>query len=176
MGIIDHFLSLFRRRGRSAAPAPVDEQPRGNGALPRPVAVSHVFDKLVPEMRVMGDRFLQECLVRGLDVLVYCTLRTHDEQDALYAKGRTEPGDIVTNARGGQSAHNWGLAFDAVPRVDGKPAWKEPVSGALWQSYGHCAKVAGLEWGGDWQSFKDAPHCQMPNWRDYVKRTKGIDV
>lgn len=176
MGIIDRFFSLFRRRGGSTAPAPVDDEPRSDGALPRAVTVSsRVFDKLVPEMRIKGDRFLQECLTRNLDVLVYCTLRTHDEQDALYAKGRTAPGDIVTNARGGQSAHNWGLAFDAVPRVGGKAIWGESIDGPLWQTFGLCAKVAGLEWGGDWK-FKDAPHCQMPGWRDYVKRTQGVEV
>jgi peptidoglycan L-alanyl-D-glutamate endopeptidase CwlK len=46
------------------------------------------------------------------------TLRTFKEQDELYAQGRTKPGKVVTDARGGQSYHNYGLAIDIVFLID----------------------------------------------------------
>lgn len=93
------------------------------------------------------------------------TLRTIKEQDDLYAQGRTRPGRIVTNARGGLSYHNYGLAIDFAFIVNGKlsydmkgdwdkdkkPEWFEVVS--IFKSFG-------WEWGGDWASFKDYPHFQ----------------
>ena len=99
------------------------------------------------------------------------TLRTFAEQDALYAQGRSKPGKIVTNAKGGQSYHNYGLAIDIVLLVDkdkngsfesaawdaktdfdkdGKSDWMEVVA---------IFKRHGWEWGGDWK-FLDLPHFQ----------------
>ena len=99
------------------------------------------------------------------------TLRTFAEQDALYAQGRTKAGAKVTNARGGQSYHNFGMAIDIVLLVDkdkngtyetaswdiktdfdgdGKADWMEIV--AIFKRYN-------FEWGGDWK-FNDAPHFQ----------------
>lgn len=99
------------------------------------------------------------------------TLRTNKEQDELFAIGRTKPGKIVTNAKGGQSYHNYGLAIDIVLLVDrdkngtfevaswetnvdfdgdGKADWAEVV--AIFKRYG-------WEWGGDWK-FSDKPHFQ----------------
>lgn len=99
------------------------------------------------------------------------TLRTFAEQNDLYAQGRTKPGKIVTNAKGGQSYHNYGLALDIVLVVDtdgngsfesaswdahkdfdgdGKSDWMEVVQ--IFKRYG-------WEWGGDWK-FSDQPHFQ----------------
>lgn len=93
------------------------------------------------------------------------TLRTIAEQDAFYAQGRTKPGNIITNARGGLSYHNYGLAIDfafikgnalsydmnADWDKDQKKDWYEVVS---------IFKTFGWEWGGDWATFKDYPHFQ----------------
>jgi peptidoglycan L-alanyl-D-glutamate endopeptidase CwlK len=92
------------------------------------------------------------------------TLRTFAEQDKLYAQGRTEKGAKITNAKGGLSYHNYGLALDIVIidgksvsydvkkdfDKDGKADWIEIVS--IFKQYG-------WEWGGDWK-FYDAPHFQ----------------
>jgi peptidoglycan L-alanyl-D-glutamate endopeptidase CwlK len=45
-------------------------------------------------------------------------LRTIEEQNVLYAQGRTKPGNIVTNAKSGSSYHNYGLAIDFAILVD----------------------------------------------------------
>lgn len=87
------------------------------------------------------------------------TLRTKTEQNALYAQGRTKPGKVVTNARGGQSLHNYGLAFDiAFKDAHGNILWDVPH----FARFAKIAKANGLAWGGDWKSFKDYPHFDPP--------------
>lgn len=94
------------------------------------------------------------------------TLRTIAEQDALYAQGRTKPGNIVTNAKGGQSWHNWGLALDFCLLVDGKAEWnlKKDWDGdnvADWMEVVKIFKRYGFSWGGDWKKLVDSPHFEM---------------
>lgn len=94
------------------------------------------------------------------------TLRTFEEQDALFAQGRSRPGKKVTNARGGASYHNYGLAFDICLIVDGKTASWDMKSDfdqdrkSDWMEVVDIAKSYGWEWGGDWARFPDAPHFQ----------------
>jgi peptidoglycan L-alanyl-D-glutamate endopeptidase CwlK len=97
---------------------------------------------------------------RGIVVEVVQGLRTYKEQDDLYAKGRTTPGPIVTQARGGQSNHNFGLAVDLCPFTNDKPDWNAPMS--VWAAIGAAAEAHGLEWGGQWKKFLDKPHVQLP--------------
>jgi peptidoglycan L-alanyl-D-glutamate endopeptidase CwlK len=123
---------------------------------------SRSIDDLHPLFQSRAREFLIAAKAAGLDVLLYCGYRSREEQDELYAQGRTKLGKIVTNARAGFSAHNYGLAFDAVPIVYGKPAWDDH---AAWETYGNVAASVGLEWAGTWQSFKEFPHVQMPNWK-----------
>lgn len=99
------------------------------------------------------------------------TLRTFAEQDALYAKGRTAKGKIVTNAKGGQSYHNYGLAVDIVLLKDTNKdgtfdtaSWETNVDFdgdgvSDWMEVVKIFKMYGWEWGGDWK-FKDTPHFQ----------------
>jgi peptidoglycan L-alanyl-D-glutamate endopeptidase CwlK len=94
------------------------------------------------------------------------TLRTDKEQNELYAQGRTKPGKKVTNAKGGHSYHNFGLAFDIVLIIDNKEASWDTLKDfdgdkvADWHEVVQVAKKYGWEWGGDWTGFKDAPHFQ----------------
>jgi peptidoglycan L-alanyl-D-glutamate endopeptidase CwlK len=99
------------------------------------------------------------------------TLRTFAEQDALYAQGRTKAGAKVTNARGGASYHNYGLAIDIVLLVDkDKNGSFETASWetnkdfdndkiADWMEIVAIFKRYGFEAGIDWR-FVDAPHFQ----------------
>ncbi|MEK3814263.1 peptidoglycan-binding protein [Bacillus sp. FSL K6-1284] len=86
--------------------------------------------------------------------------RSFEEQNRLYAQGRTAPGKIVTKARAGQSNHNYGLAVDYVLlSSDGKKAlW---TVNSKWRRVAQIAKALGFAWGGDWKSFKDYPHLEM---------------
>jgi peptidoglycan L-alanyl-D-glutamate endopeptidase CwlK len=97
----------------------------------------------------------------GLTIKVISSLRTYEEQDALYAKGRSKPGKIVTNARGGYSNHNFGIAFD-IGVFDGDDFIPESPAYAAVGGFG---LELGLEWGGNWKTFQDEPHFQLrPKW------------
>ena len=136
--------------------------------------MSRNLDDLSPLVRPQVDAFLAVAQGSGIDVLVTCTLRTILEQATLYAHGRTLPGPIVTNAKAGQSAHNYGFAIDIVPIVDGKPDWNgaDPV----WEQLGKLGEAAGLEWAGRWTTFNEKPHFQLPNWRDRIQVVKTTPV
>lgn len=130
---------------------------------------SRNLDDLRPEVRPQVDAFLSACAAAGVDVLVTCTLRSNEEQAVLYAKGRTTApighGYVVTDAPPGRSAHNFGLAIDVVPIVNGKLDWdrKDPV----WQQVGEFGVAAGLQWAGTpGFPFPELPHFQHPAWRD----------
>jgi len=122
--------------------------------------MSNDIEDLVPEAQRAARELLEECGRRGIAIFVTSTLRTFHEQDRLYAQGRTTPGNIVTNARGGESKHNHGLAFDIAFRSP--PAADEYGEGNPWGRVGEIGKSVGLEWGGDWSGFQDRPHFQLP--------------
>src|SRR5215472_5240771 len=102
---------------------------------------------------------------QGIDITVAQGLRTWAEQEALYAQGRTVPGHIVTNAQGGYSWHNFGLAVDvypenladitAAPNIDWNP--DHPV----WKAMEQVGVSLGLESGATWIRLVDAPHFQL---------------
>lgn len=98
--------------------------------------------------------------LNGIQIEVVQGLRTFKEQETLYAQGRTKPGQIVTQAKGGQSNHNYGLAVDVCPFIEGKPQWNSPIE--IWATIGRLAESYGLEWGGNWKKFVDKPHIQIP--------------
>jgi peptidoglycan LD-endopeptidase CwlK len=99
---------------------------------------------------------------QGTYLLVVSGLRTAAEQDALYAQGRTTPGHIVTNAKAGQSMHNYGLAADIVPYLSGPTgALNWTPSTPQYQAMVDALKAQGLAWGGDWIHFKDEDHFQL---------------
>ncbi|WP_040308805.1 M15 family metallopeptidase [Asticcacaulis biprosthecium] len=116
---------------------------------------------LHPVVAARARAFLTRCEGEGIELLVTSTYRDHESQNALYAQGRTRPGKKVTNARGGQSFHNWRVAFDMVPLRHGKPVWGTTgEDGRLWQRVGAIGKAQGLEWAGDWRRFREYPHFQ----------------
>lgn len=130
---------------------------------------SRSLDDLIPPVKSRAIAFLKACDDAGLDIMIYCTYRSPEEQNELYAQGRTVKsnigvsplrpmGAIVTNAKGGQSWHNYRAAFDFVPLVNGKPAWSD---GQLYAKAGEIAESCGLEWAGRWQGkLRETAHCQ----------------
>ncbi|MCP1159470.1 M15 family metallopeptidase [Bacillus infantis] len=104
---------------------------------------------------------------KGIYIIVTQGLRTIAEQNALYAQGRSKPGIIVTNAKGGTSYHNYGLAFDfAITNSTGTTVyWNTNVDTNNdklkdWYQVGQMGQELGLEWGGAWNGFLDIPHFQ----------------
>ena len=112
-------------------------------------------------------------------MLIVSTLRTFEEQDELYAIGRTKAGRKITNAKGGQSIHNYGLAIDFALLIDGKTASWEDLKDfdgdrkADWLEVVEVFEKAGWEWGGRWKSFIDAPHFEKTfgySWKQLLEK------
>jgi len=122
--------------------------------------------KLHPKAREIFINFITEC-ENTLNITLRITMgyRTIKEQNDLYAQGRTKPGNKVTNAKGGQSFHNFGLAVDLVELVNGQPNWNYDMS-----KLKPIADKYKLQWGGNWKSIKDYPHFELKmNFREDCK-------
>lgn len=116
---------------------------------------------LQPEVRPFAAALVERAAAQGIVIKIISGTRTYAEQDALYAQGRTAPGKIVTHARGGQSNHNFGIAFD-IGIFDGR---RYLDHSPLYKVVGAIGLDLGLEWGGNWTSIVDEPHFQLrPQW------------
>ena len=126
-----------------------------------------------PRLQVLAAKLIEECSKQGLTIKIGETYRTVAEQDALYAQGRTTPGNIVTNAPGSNysSYHQWGTAFDFF-RNDGKGAYNESEN--FFGKVGVIGVDIGLEWGGNWKSPVDKPHFQLPDWGSSTSGIKKL--
>jgi peptidoglycan L-alanyl-D-glutamate endopeptidase CwlK len=118
---------------------------------------SRSLSDLNPKVAAMCSEFINRCKSHGIDVIITSTYRDAESQNALYAQGRTTAGKKVTNAKAGQSFHNWRVAFDFVPVVNGKAMWNDNV---LFIKCGEIAESVGLEWAGRWKKFNEMAHCQ----------------
>lgn len=129
--------------------------------------------KLHPRLQKKISELEKICSDRGLKIQITECLRTKEEQDALYAQGRTKPGSKVTNAPGYSysSMHQWGVAFDFC-RADGKGAFD--TSGGFFDKVGKIGQSIGLEWGGSWRSPVDKPHFQLPDWGSTPTKLKAL--
>jgi peptidoglycan L-alanyl-D-glutamate endopeptidase CwlK len=132
------------------------------------------IEQLLPSLRDEAGIIYKEICeaLKGRAICRFAfTLRSFKLQDELYAQGRTKPGKIVTNAKGGQSYHNYGLAIDIVLLVDKNgdgtfetASWQTNVDFdgdgvSDWMEVVKIFKMYGWEWGGDWK-FTDMPHFQ----------------
>lgn len=126
--------------------------------------------QLHPDLQVIIEKLKLECSKQGLKIGISECLRTKQEQDNLYAKGRTDKSSkIVTNVKYPNSMHCWGVAFDFY-RNDGKGAYNN--SDKFFEKVGAIGKKLGLEWGGNWKSIKDLPHFQLPQWGSTPSKLK----
>ncbi|MEG1538276.1 MAG: M15 family metallopeptidase, partial [Clostridiales bacterium] len=64
---------------------------------------------LHPNLQILAKKLEENCLECGLKIRITETLRTKEEQNALYAQGRTKPGNVVTNVKYPNSFHCWGV-------------------------------------------------------------------
>ncbi len=151
---------------------------------------SRDLNDLIPEVKERAEQVQLACQqAAGFDLLIYCTLRTLEEQARLYRQSRNRAeidtkllkyrtrgfdflaeilegvgpcyGKHVTNAGPGESWHNYAQAFDAVPLLGGKPAWNYLDARSHWDAYGEAVRQVGLQWAGDWTSFREYPHSQL---------------
>jgi peptidoglycan LD-endopeptidase CwlK len=111
---------------------------------------------LHPTAQAAARRLLGNLRAVGIEAKVISGTRTYEEQEALFRQGRTDPGNIVTNARGGHSNHNFGIAWDIGIFKAGQYSKDD-------KDYIDAARhiPTGVEWGGAWRNFPDPPHYQL---------------
>jgi peptidoglycan L-alanyl-D-glutamate endopeptidase CwlK len=119
-----------------------------------------ICPKLADKIRTLAEMLAQE----GILIRVVQGLRSWNEQDALYAMGRTAPGKSVKNVKGGYSYHCFGMAVDCVPSINGcelayQPDWNR--THPAWSRMIEVGKSLGLTCGALWRTFPDAPHFQL---------------
>lgn len=137
--------------------------------------------QLHPELQKKIAQLQDICKKNGIKIGISQCLRTTAEQDALYAKGRTAEGFIVTNCKGStySSMHQWGVAFDFYLSmdVDGDGQTSDDAfnnASGLFDKVGKLGQSIGLEWGGSWKSVVDKPHFQLPDWGSTAKKLKEL--
>lgn len=140
---------------------------------------SERISMLHPEVREEVRKIIRECdkaLTGRAKVRITQGLRSMEEQERLYAIGRITSGKKVTNAKAGQSIHNYGLAVDICLMINGKTAsWdtaKDWDNDKVADWY-ECVKIFarhGWDWGGNWKTFKDLPHFEKKN----IQTQKGL--
>ncbi|GMK37724.1 peptidoglycan L-alanyl-D-glutamate endopeptidase CwlK [Paenibacillus sp. CCS19] len=122
---------------------------------------------LHPAVAQASDKLVAEAATLGIQVVITDGFRSSAEQDALYRQGREDSGAVVTQVKGGESYHNYGLAVDFALRMPSNDViWDMKYDGnrndqADWMEVVAIAKKLGFTWGGDWEGFKDNPHLQM---------------
>lgn len=123
---------------------------------------SRKLEDLHPYVKTLAEKLIADCDAAGIDIIITSTYRDHECQQKLYNQGRTPESKargekIVTNAKPGTSWHNWRVAFDVVPVVNGKAVWND---NRAWSTIGQIGVGLGLEWAGNWKTFKEMPHFQ----------------
>ncbi|MEN4759530.1 M15 family metallopeptidase [Chryseobacterium sp. C39-AII1] len=153
------------------------------------------IEKLHPYVREEVKQIIKECdkaLTGRAKIRITQGWRSFEEQEKLYAIGRITSGKKVTNAKAGQSIHNYGFAVDMCLIIDGKTASWDTAKD--WDNDGiadwyECVKIFakhGWDWGGNWKTFKDLPHFEKKEiktkkgavkatWRNLAKMAKNND-
>jgi peptidoglycan L-alanyl-D-glutamate endopeptidase CwlK len=137
---------------------------------------SRKLDDLATPAKIRALKFISAAKDAGIDLIVTCTMRDFDAQAAIYAEGRTReeldavglhdlkpaPGPIRTNARPGDSYHQYACALDVVPLRAGKCVWNTTgADGELWARLGAIGESCGLEWAGRWTGhMREMAHFQ----------------
>lgn len=136
-----------------------------------------VIATLQPQVRPIARALVQKAAQNGIQIKVISGLRSYAEQNDLYAQGRTRAGRKVTNARGGYSNHNFGIAFDIGVFEGSRYLGESPK----YKAVGALGMELGLEWGGSWKTIVDEPHFQLrPAWatdlseRQMLAQLRGI--
>lgn len=121
---------------------------------------------LHPVVEEKRDELIRRASDEGIEIIITDGFRSFEEQDAIYAQGRTREGNVVSNAKGGESFHNYGLAIDFALQTEDDVIWDLEYDGnengeSDWMEIVDIAKDLGFTWGGDFRGFKDYPHFEM---------------
>ena len=165
---------------------------------------SRKLEDLIPEMEIKAKEVEFRCADAGVDILIYCTLRTLEEQAILYRQSRpfslivekvrklrergfgfladvllkvgAQSGPYATDAGPGESWHNYAEAIDGVPMIGGKIAWSYDDAPKSWDIYANACREAGLNYSGDWVKFKELCHAQLRHGSNPLKLYKPDEI
>lgn len=154
--------------------------------------MSSDLDELADPFKTKAYRLVAMIANEGLPFRVFETRRSFKRSQELFMQGRTyeqgvlkKVGPTVTNARAGESPHNYGLAVDCILITKPDHCWYEghqedlpknpwdtskPLLKLAWDRYGRCVRACDLVWGGGWGSsvgLVDLPHCELAQWEQY---------
>lgn len=110
------------------------------------------LNALHPFFRDKVKELMIQCEKKGIQLAVVETFRTHAKQNEYKGMGKN-----YTNSAGGRSKHQYGLAVDVVPIINGKAVWNNT---ALWRKVGVTGEKLGLRWGGRWKRPYDPAHFE----------------
>lgn len=133
---------------------------RGNIPMIADLQALHPFfrDKVIA--------LIQRCKSQGIELAIVETYRTHAKQSEYYRMGRK-----YTRAKQGKSRHQYGLAVDVVPIVNGEAVWNNK---RLWRKIGLTGERLGLRWGGRWKNLYDPAHFEWTGGVSTRRLKKGI--
>ena len=136
------------------------------------------LEQLKPEFKAIVVALLQAGYDNGMNPQISCGYRSPEEQDKIYAQGRTEKGSKVTNSKRWQSLHQYRIAVDLFFLKDSKATFNEDDYHTLWNvACKSKLDAKGLEWSGNWSGgFRESAHFQLgkQDWKDLAK-ANGID-
>ena len=128
-------------------------QVENNSAVILDTNLPTILQGVHPKLAEKALQMVQLASEENYTIRITQGLRTFAEQDRLFAKRPK-----VTNARGGFSFHNYGIAVDFAFVFGNQISWEEKH----YKNLGRWASRVGLEWCGNWK-FVDMPHVQLPN-------------
>jgi peptidoglycan L-alanyl-D-glutamate endopeptidase CwlK len=155
-GALDGLWGRISETAATAFDAEYDKLKDGLGTFDR--RTEQKISSLSIRAQREAREFMTRALSQGVNVKIISGTRTYHEQNQLFRQGRFgNPGPVITRARGGQSNHNFGIAWDiGIFSEDGSYSTSESDYDAVAEY-----AVGSLVWGGSWRSFKDSPHYQL---------------
>lgn len=143
--------------------------------------MSNQVSDLEPVTRAACEEFERRAAMQTIPIRVTQTLRTLAEQQAYWEIGRAqqkdgvwiETGKVVTHAKPGESAHNFGMAFDICFIGKTIAECYPPHDDIRWRQLGELGEAIGLAWGGNWTGWKDFPHFERRGWKALVTEQPG---
>jgi len=126
------------------------------------------LNSLHPYFRDKIYDLIAACKAQGIELAVVESFRTHAKQSEYFGMGRK-----YTRSKGGKSKHQYGLAVDVVPIVDGVAQWDNMK---LWRRVGLAGERLGLRWGGRWKAPFDPAHFEWTGGATTVQLSRGVQA
>jgi hypothetical protein len=135
---------------------------KDRGDLPMITAL----EALHPYFRDRIIQLIAMARAKGIELAVVESYRTRAKQAEYKSMGRK-----FTRSGAGSSKHQYGLAVDVVPIVNGQAEWHNI---ALWRKVGVMGERLGLRWGGRWRHPYDPGHFEWTSGLNSTELAHGL--